>query len=382
MRIAFLMNWFDRTNTVKYPRSVGYYMTKHLEQHGAEIDLIPSTITNEFACKMKQVVYKYIFNKRYLHYADLSLIKFDAKRRSKILEKSTADIIFAFGPTSLVFLETDKKVSFWTDAIFNGLLNYYSDYQNLAHKSIINSQLVDIIGLHRAECAFFTSEWAYNLALQENKAKADRYFIAPFGMNLDITHSIGFIEQTATARIKDRICKLLLIGVDWQRKGADIAVAITKQLNKLGINAELTVIGCNPQNNIELPNFIKIVKFINTGTNDGMKRLISYYKSSHFFLMPTLSEAFGHVFCEANAFGLPCISHKTGGIPSVIHNGKNGQLFEIGEDIDNWCNYIIDTFNNKVKYYELCLSSFNEYQTRLNWDVGTKIVYDKLSELL
>ncbi len=103
---------------------------------------------------------------------------------------------------------------------------------------------------------------------------------------------------------------------------------------------------------------------------------------SHFYLMPTQAESFGHSFVEANAFGLPVISCKTGGVPSVVHNGKNGQLFDLDATIEDYCNYIIKIYKNKESYFQLCLSSFNEYKTRLNWDYGAKIIVQTLNNFL
>ena len=43
-----------------------------------------------------------------------------------------------------------------------------------------------------------------------------------------------------------RELRLLFIGMDWQRKGGPVALAVTRELNRMNIPAGLTVIGCNP----------------------------------------------------------------------------------------------------------------------------------------
>ncbi|MPN47054.1 hypothetical protein SDC9_194654 [bioreactor metagenome] len=98
--------------------------------------------------------------------------------------------------------------------------------------------------------------------------------------------------------------------------------------------------------------------------------------------MPTLTECFAHVLIEANAFGLPAITHRTGGLASLIKDDINGKLFDIGVNIDDYCDYIIENFNDKEKYRQFCLSSFNEYKTRLNLDNGAKIIIEAMKNSL
>jgi glycosyltransferase involved in cell wall biosynthesis len=65
--------------------------------------------------------------------------------------------------------------------------------------------------------------------------------------------------------------------------------------------------------------------------------LASAYRSADLFVFPSRTvrrhngwldaETMGRVLCEANASGLPVLAANTGGIPSVIRDGKNGILF-------------------------------------------------------
>lgn len=61
-----------------------------------------------------------------------------------------------------------------------------------------------------------------------------------------------------------------------------------------------------------------------------------------------------------------------GGVTTVIKDGINGQKFDIDASVDAYGEYIIKTFLDEKQYKALCLSSFSEYQTRLNWDVGVQ----------
>jgi glycosyltransferase involved in cell wall biosynthesis len=54
--------------------------------------------------------------------------------------------------------------------------------------------------------------------------------------------------------------------------------------------------------------------------------LIDLYAQSTLYVMPSLTEAFGIVFLEAMAAGLPVIGTSVGGIPEIIQDGVNGRL--------------------------------------------------------
>jgi phosphatidyl-myo-inositol dimannoside synthase len=67
------------------------------------------------------------------------------------------------------------------------------------------------------------------------------------------------------------------------------------------------------------------------------RQLALAYRSANLFVFPSHTvrrsngwidaETMGRVLCEANASGLPVLAAASGGIPSVIRNGKNGVLF-------------------------------------------------------
>ncbi|MEW5859402.1 MAG: glycosyltransferase, partial [Cyanobacteriota bacterium] len=97
---------------------------------------------------------------------------------------------------------------------------------------------------------------------------------------------------------------------------------------------------------------------------------------------PSQAEAYGNVFCEANSYGVPCISTKVGGIPTVIKDDVNGKLFSITSNIQEYCTYIYDLFSDYGAYKKLALSSFNEYQTRLNWSVTAQSAQKLFMDLI
>jgi glycosyltransferase involved in cell wall biosynthesis len=112
---------------------------------------------------------------------------------------------------------------------------------------------------------------------------------------------------------------------------------------------------------------VRCLGFLNKFENDNDKKIYRLLADAHFLIVPSIAESFGAVFCEASAFGTPSLARRVGGVPGAVRDGVNGQLFAKDAAISDYCDFIIDLFQDYSRYTTLALSSFNEYQARLNW---------------
>jgi hypothetical protein len=55
--------------------------------------------------------------------------------------------------------------------------------------------------------------------------------------------------------------------------------------------------------------------------------------------------------------------------------------FALDAATSTYCDYISNLMQNYGRYEELVLSSFNEYQTRLNWGTATATVKKLIEDL-
>jgi hypothetical protein len=65
----------------------------------------------------------------------------------------------------------------------------------------------------------------------------------------------------------------------------------------------------------------------------------------------------------------------------IIKNEINGKTFAFQTKTEEWCDYIITCFRDNARYDSMCLSSFAEYQNRLNWDVAGKSVMNLIRNI-
>ncbi|MGL5807404.1 MAG: glycosyltransferase family 4 protein [Xenococcaceae cyanobacterium] len=380
MKIAYVTE-YDATNILEWS-GTGAYIAKSLSDCDFNLEYVGSLATKySLFFKSKLYFYRYILKKRYLLDREPIILKNYARLAAKQISEINPDLIFSPGTVPISYLESDRPIAFWTDANFAEMVNFYPVFSNLCQESFLNGQAMEKSVLERCKLAIYASDWAAQSAIEHYQINPDKVKVVPFGANLECDRNLDDITNLIKFRSRDR-CKLLFLGVDWFRKGGDIAYQVTKQLNEAGLKTELTIVGCQPIIDEPLPNYIKSLGFISKNTSEGRKQLEQIIGETHFLILPSQAECYGIVFCEANSFGVPCISKKVGGIPTIIRDNINGKLFDKNAEIAEYCQYIETLFTNYSKYEQLALSSFQEYQSRLNWEVAGKTVRKLLIEIV
>jgi len=380
MKLAYVTQ-YDSTNIINWS-GLGYYIAQSLLENNILVEYIyPLKEKYSIFFKGKQYLYKYLFNKKYLRDREPVILKSYAQQIAKKLSGRSIDIVFSPGTIPIAYLECKQPIVFWTDSTFAGMIDFYPNWSNLSKKTIWNGNTMERFALNRCSLAIYSSEWAAQTAINYYKIDPSKIKVIPFGANIECNRNLEDIKEMVNLRSSNK-CKLLFLGVDWLRKGGDVALKVAEELNKSGLETELTIIGCKPILNKPLPNFVKTLGFISKKTEKGKSEINSLLAKSHFLIVPSRAEAFGVVFCEANSFGVPCLSTNVGGIPTVIKDGLNGKTFSKDANIDEYCKYISNLFLNYSHYKKLALSSFNEYQNRLNWSVAGEAVKKLLEDLI
>jgi glycosyltransferase involved in cell wall biosynthesis len=152
-------------------------------------------------------------------------------------------------------------------------------------------------------------------------------------------------------------------------------------LNKSGLETEVHIVGIKNLPLKNIPSYVKNYGFISKSSESGKKQIDELLAQSHFLILPSKADCTPIVFSEACSFGLPSISTKTGGIPTIIKDDINGFTFNMDAKIEDYANYISEKFFNYNQYESLVFSTFNEYKTRLNWEVAGKRIIELIKDL-
>lgn len=230
-------------------------------------------------------------------------------------------LFFAGGCTVLAPLETRKPVCYLSDATFELMVDYY--WSNLAACSLRYGNDLEQRALDKASLVIHSSVWASDSARDYYHVPASKLHVLEFGANIDESEIQAPMRREFGG--EGNSLNILFSGVNWERKGGEIAVDTVMQLNKAGIRAKLYVAGIRnlPQEHRDNPH-VEYIGFLNKNIPEQYARYVRLWQRADILLLPTRAECAGIVYCEAAAYGIPVFTTDTGGTGNYVANGENG----------------------------------------------------------
>jgi glycosyltransferase involved in cell wall biosynthesis len=285
-----------------------------------------------------------------------------SKQLEKELRNTKIDILFVPGaPQLIAYCKTSIPIIYMADATFQQLQGYYDSFSNLVSYNIQQGINLDQCAFNQASHCMLASDWAKQSAINDYHIPEKKITVQPLGANLDIVPAVSELKNK-----KNKICRLLFLGVEWERKGGQIALDTYYILQKSGMQVQLTIIGCQPPIALNDKNIV-VIPFINKSIKEEADRLYNILLQSSFLLLPTRAECAGLVFCEASAFGIPSVTTDTGGVGTYVKNGINGVALPLSSGPEAYAAEILELYNKDDAYRQLCISSRNTYESTLNW---------------
>lgn len=266
----------------------------------------------------------------------------------------------------LPFLHLGIPIIYVSDCTKTQLIEFaYSGYEKFSPQA--ERQIVDLEkqAYARASLLAFSSKWAASSAIEKYGVPQEKTRHVLFGASID---QVPTFEEACTRgpwQDSDR-CELLFLGVDWNRKGGDIALNVVRELNRMGLRSRLTICGVRPD--IDQNEQVQFVPFLDKHKPEELRKLKDLLCKSSFLLLPTQAECFGVVFCEAFAHGLPPVSCQVGGVPEIITHGENGFVLDRDAKPAEYANLIYESFTDEKSYLSLRRSARESYDSTYNWN--------------
>lgn len=365
MRIAYAST-FDSRDVHNWS-GTPYYMSKGLIDQGLVMDYIgPLKRKLPPFFKAKQVLNKYLTAQRESPRFNIFAAKYYSQQAEQLIKKLPVDAIISPLINPIAYLNCDQPIILWTDALYAGLVGFYPPFSTHSANTIREGNTITAQCLNRCALTVFSSDWAANTALQYYGVNKEKIKVIPFGANLEIYPSIAEIRTMIKTRKRDTI-KLLFLAKSWERKGGDIVLSVARALHEAGESVQLTIVGYEPPGLNPRPPYVNCTGFISKHTPHGKMQLNRLIAETHFLFVPSRAEAYGIVFCEANAFAVPCLTTYVGGIGTIVKDNINGMTFALDASITTYCNYIMNLMHDYSQYEALALTSYNEFTLRLNW---------------
>ncbi len=357
IKIGYLtiQNPFDK-------RSLTYYLRKSLERY-FDVECITVNIPKIY--KIAAYLFTKLTRKRHHPTRFKFFAKFSAYWVQKRIKKHNLSLIVAWAISeALAYLKIKIPIIYISDMTFKRALNYYEYFSGLSEFTVKNGEAFEKESIREAAICVFPSKWAAGSTLKDYNADPDKIFILPLGANTDPVPT----KYAVAYKKKSKTLNLLFCGIDWQRKGGEIALETTEILNKkYNIKTKLFIMGARPPFILDTEN-TKIVGFLNKNDPEDFKKWYELFRDSHFLILPTRAEASGIVFAEASAFGLPSITTDTGGVSAMVKNGVNGYRLNYSDGPLKYAKLIAGIWTNKTKYVNLVFSSRNFFEMELNWN--------------
>jgi len=362
LRIAFVQS--DDARNVRSWSGTLFFTKKIIERYiGQVVDLTPAPI-NLLPYRTIRKAVRAVSRKRYSFYHDPALARRYGRYFSGLLEREPHDLVFSPGGSNIIpYLRTDAPIIYYSDATWRAVRDYYTDFSNVIGRTDRGGDELERMAIDRASIILYASQWAADSAINDYGADPAKVNVTYIGANLIDPPT----RESVLPRAIGEEIRLLMVGVSWEIKGGAIAYEALLKLLELGHNARLTVVGCNAPEGVSHPR-MEVIPFLNKQIPHERERFEGLWRDADFFILPTRFEAAGLVFCEAGAYGLPAIATRTGGVPSLVREGRNGFTLPHEARGDAYAALIAGLAADRDRYARLCLSSREEYETRLNWD--------------
>jgi glycosyltransferase involved in cell wall biosynthesis len=225
--------------------------------------------------------------------------------------------------------------------------------------------------IDRAAAIAYSSEWAADSARKDYGARPDKVFVVPFGANLPDVPDPALAEQ----RVLTKPLRLLFLGKEWERKGGPLVLQTVTELRRRGVETHLVIAGCTPPN-VASGDGVEVIPYLDKTFAADRQRMHELWRDSHLFFMPTRAEAFGMVFCEAAAYGLPAVTTAVGGVPSAVAAGESGLVLPLAATATDYAEAICQLLSRPDEYSAIARGARRRFEQVLNWSAWGERVYD------
>ncbi len=369
-----------------YPESAGdvrtwsgtpFFVARAFEEHvGEVIDLSPYTGSTTIFKIITHLARKFGRSLPFDHM--LSYSRRLGRFFSEKIAEGEYDLVLAPGGSEAVaFLQTDLPIVLYSDATWDLAVDYYLPYSRLIGSVRSSGETIERRALEKASLILYSSHWAEESAINHYGIPSEKVFVPYLGANFLTPPK----REEVLPRVPGEKLRLLMVGVHWENKGGPVALRVMEELRARGYDAELTVAGCTVPEEVSHPN-LTVVPFLNKQIPEEYARFKALWTDADFFILPSRFEAAGLVFCEASAYGLPILAARTGGIPSIVVEGKNGYTIPHDDEPSGYVERIVQLREDPDAYTRLAESARTEYEERLNWETWGERVGGQVREML
>lgn len=237
----------------------------------------------------------------------------------KYIHKISPNLIHIHG-TEGVYAAVVKFINAPVIISIQGIINKYYEFEPSIKKYF--QRKIEIEGIKNCQHLGCRTDWDEDFVKSINPLANIHY----------MPEAINYVFFKHHWQHKSGNKNFLFVGSLQKRKGIFTLLKAVELLKKRGRDIKLNIVGDYLQNAdklfIEFFNKLNIKNEVTFVGRKNSAEIASLLAESSIFIHPSLIDNSPNSVAEAMAVGTPCIASRTGGVPSMIDDGKTGLLFE------------------------------------------------------
>jgi len=269
------------------------------------------------------------------------------------------------------FLFTAHNPNPWMVESFSPLKQAF---RQLSFKSI------ELRIIRKVDCVIVVGESLKKELINRFKVCPEKVKVVPNGVDTNIFRSN--IEGSGEVKIKYQLPEnyALFVGRLVEQKGVQYLLRAIK-----GTRIHVVIVGGGPLFSYlkGLCQSLKIVKQVHFVGGVPLCDLRRIYSQARMFVLPSVAEGFpgGLVGLEAMASGLPIVASRISGIESVVYDGYNGFLFDVG-DVEELRHHLVLLSENESLARVMGKYSRKIAEEKFSWTCIAERIFQLYKELL
>ena len=294
-----------------------------------------------------------------------TIAKLTARTMKKLESFDDFDAVLQVGTHAIINSERFKHYCFTDMTIVQAVSSPTA--KDFAAGKLDKSQHAEAIEAQRTifescEAVFVNSHWTKNSIANDYSIDADKINVVGVGVSLPV-------RPLAKRKVESH--NIIFIGRHWDHKGGPMLVEALSLVRKKFKDATLTVIGCSP--GIEDEN-VQVLGTLDKKVVSEMETIEKALANAAVLCVPSIFEAYGICFLEAQLYGVPPITFVGEGREDAIKDGLTGILLE-ERTAEALSEAIIDLFSHPEKAREMGRAGHEYVTNNLTWDhVGERVL--------
>jgi glycosyltransferase involved in cell wall biosynthesis len=263
-----------------------------------------------------------------------------------------------------------------SDTTFDLMRTFYASFTRLGARCLTSGEAIEAAAIGNSACTTVSSPWA--AASVRDHYRKPEALVRSLSWGCNMAHvSPGDVAPPPS---EGDTCRLLFIGLDWERKGGDIVLETAAILHARGFACHFDLVGAVPDVAVSAPN-VTLHGLLKKSDPIQFDKLLGLLRGASILFLPTRQDCTPMVFAEANALGVPALASDVGGVSGVITHGENGLLLSGDATAADFADAVITLWGDRPRYLAMRKTARAAYDERLNWSAWAKGMAEMIDQL-